>query len=97
MHFTALPTAVYGAVLFAAAIAYTILQNAIIAHEGNQSVLATAIGGDTKGKMSLLLYLLGIPLAFVHPLISDAIYAAVAFIWLVPDKCIEARLAVHGK
>ena len=95
MHFTALPTAIYGAVLFAAAIAYTILQRAIIAHEGNNSVLAAAVGGDTKGKISLLLYLSGIPLAFVNPLISNAIYATVPLIWLVPDKRIESRLAAH--
>ena len=91
-HFTALPTAVYGVVLVAAAIAYTILQNRIIAQEGLTSKLARAVGSDTKGKISIALYLAGIPLAFVHVLIADALYAAVAMMWLVPDKRIEARL-----
>ena len=92
-HFTSLPTAIYGVVLLAAAIAYTILQQAIISHEGHQSKLASAVGGDLKGKISMLLYAVAIPLAFVHPLLADAIYVVVALIWLVPDKRIETRLA----
>jgi uncharacterized membrane protein len=92
-HFTAFPTAVYGAVLLAAAIAYTILQRCIIAQEGPQSKLATAVGNDVKGKISATLYALAIPLAFVHALIADAIYVTVALIWLVPDRRIESQLA----
>lgn len=92
-HFTSLPTAIYGVVLFLAAIAYTILQRTIIAHDGHHSKLATAVGGDFKGKISLVLYLSAIALAFVHPLLADAIYAFVALMWLVPDKRIESRLA----
>jgi uncharacterized membrane protein len=92
-HFAALPTAIYGAVLLAAAIAYTILQASIIKQEGSRSKLARAVGSDVKGKISAGLYAAAIPLAFVHALIADAIYVTVAIIWLVPDKRIEARMA----
>lgn len=89
-----LPTAVYGVVLLLAAIAYTILQNAIVAAQGPGSKLAQALGSDLKGKLSLGLYVLAIPSAFIQPLISDAIYVVVALIWLVPDRRIESRLEV---
>jgi uncharacterized membrane protein len=92
-HFTSLPTAVYGFVLLASAIAYTILQNRIIRQEGPRSNLATAVGSDGKGKLSIVLYLAGIGLAFVHPMIANTIYAGVALMWLVPDKRIEHQLA----
>jgi uncharacterized membrane protein len=92
-HFTAFPTAVYGVVLLAAAIAYTILQASIIKQEGPQSKLARAVGNDRKGKLSIVLYVSAILLAFVHPLIADAIYVAVALMWLVPDRRIETHLA----
>src|SRR5687768_8184882 len=92
-HFTSIPTALYGVVLFAAAVAYTILQSAIIAREGPSSKLALAVGRDRKGKISAGLYLASIPLAFVHVLIADAIYVVVALIWLVPDTRIESLLA----
>ncbi|MEA2327695.1 MAG: potassium channel family protein [Thermoanaerobaculia bacterium] len=91
-HFAALPTAVYGAVLFFAGVAYTILQTAIIAQEGPQSKLAAAVGNDGKGKLSALLYAIGVVVAFKWRWISDAIYVAVALMWLVPDKRIEKRL-----
>jgi len=91
-HFAALPTAVYGFVLLMAAIAYTILQSLLVAHHGPGSRLAQALGGDTKGKVSLALYLCAIPLAFVNEWIADAIYVAVALIWLVPDPRIESTL-----
>jgi uncharacterized membrane protein len=90
--FAALPTAVYGVVLLLAAVAYTILQMAIIKMEGPHSKLGRAVGGDRKGKISMLLYLSAVPLAFVDPLISNAIYVVVAVIWLVPDKRIETHL-----
>jgi len=90
-HFTAFPTSVYGAVLLAAAIAYTILLRCIIRHEGPHSTLASAVGNDGKGKLSVALYASAIPLAFVHALIADAIYVAVALIWLIPDRRIESR------
>lgn len=92
-HFASLPTALYGVVLLAAAIAYTILQLRIIVLEGADSQLAKAVGRDKKGKISIALYLLGIFVAFVHPLIADAVYTVVAMIWLVPDRRIEAQLA----
>jgi uncharacterized membrane protein len=92
-HFASLPTALYGVVLLASAVAYTILQARIIAVEGAQSQLARAVGADVKGKVSIVLYLLGILLAFVHPLIADALYATVALIWLIPDRRIESQLA----
>ena len=91
-HFAPLPTAVYGAVLLAAAIAYYLLQQMIIAHEGRHSKLKAAIGRDFKGKISPVLYLAAIPLAFVNQWISDALYVFVALMWLVPDRRIESRL-----
>ena len=90
-----LPTAAYGCVLLAAAIAYYILQIAIIRSQGPQSILAAAIGSDWKGKLSPALYLTAIPLAFVEPWLSNAIYIAVAGIWLVPDRRIERALKQH--
>jgi uncharacterized membrane protein len=95
-HFTAFPTSVYGFVLLMAAIAYTILQRAILRQEGPQSKLAMALGSDFKGKISPVLYLSAIPLAFLNPLIADAIYVTVAVMWLVPDRRIETQLNQHG-
>src|SRR3984893_8418684 len=88
----ALPTAGYGAVLLCAAIAYTVLQNAIVAQQGPGSKLAEAVKRDTKGKLSLVLYIIAIPSAFFDQWIADGIYVAVALMWLVPDRRIEARL-----
>ena len=95
-HFGSLPTSIYGVVLLCAAIAYTILQTAIIKCEGPTSKLATAVGSDFKGKLSMFLYVAAILLAFVHPLLADAIYVAVALMWLVPDKRIESTLTQHN-
>jgi uncharacterized membrane protein len=92
-HADALPTAIYGGVLLMAAIAYTILQNTILAHEGPDSMLARAVGHDWKGKLSLALYITAIPLAFVNSWFADALYATVALIWLVPDRRIESRVS----
>jgi uncharacterized membrane protein len=92
-HYEAVPTAAYGAVLFCCAIAYTILLRTILsAQRGVSSQLATAIGDDRKGKISLLVYAMAIPLAFVHQSIAHVLYAVVALIWLVPDPRIESRL-----
>jgi TMEM175 potassium channel family protein len=88
-HGAPLPTATYGVVLLAAAIAYTILARRIIALEGEHSLLATAVGRDRKGYISLALYASAIPLAFLRPWIADTLYATVAVIWLVPDRRIE--------
>ena len=84
-----LPTAIYGAALLMPAIAYVLLQRAIIHRHGKQSVLAEALGADLKGKISPILYVAGIVLAFVNPWISIALYVLVAVIWLVPDRRIE--------
>ena len=91
-HFAPLPTAVYGAVLLFSGIAYLILAYAIVAENGQDSELGKALGRDRKGKLSLLLYAIAIPLAFVNQWISDGIYVAVALIWLSPDPRIEKRL-----
>jgi uncharacterized membrane protein len=87
-----LPAAVYGIILLCSAIAYTILQGSIVRRHGPGSVLASAVGRDRKGKLSLALYGAAIGAAFLLPWISYAIYAIVALIWLVPDRRIEDRL-----
>jgi uncharacterized membrane protein len=92
-HFAAMPTAFYGGVLLAAAIAYYVLQRTLIRAEGPVSRLKAAVGRDLKGKVSPLLYAAAIPLAFVSPWAADALYVVVALIWLVPDRRIESRLA----
>jgi uncharacterized membrane protein len=86
------PTAVYGADLLLAAIAYFILQTAIIAEEGPDSGFRAALGRDLKGKVSPLLYLAAIPLAFVSPWIALGVYVFVALMWLVPDRRIESAV-----
>ncbi len=91
-HFAPLPTSLYGVVLLAAAIAYLILQGAIVAHQGPNSKLAAALGGDLKGKISTLSYALAIPLAFVERWLSIGLYVLVALIWLIPDRRIESKL-----
>jgi uncharacterized membrane protein len=95
-HFASLPTALYGGVLLMAAIAYWLLQHCIVSVNGAQSVLARAIGSDWKGKLSPLAYLAAIPLAFLNPWISCALYVGVALIWLVPDRRIERRLVADA-
>ncbi len=93
-HGAPLPTAVYGVVLLMAAIAYWILVQAIVAHEGPRSKLRTALGSDVKGKISIVIYAAAVGLAFVNPWISDALYVAVAAMWIVPDRRIENRVEV---
>jgi uncharacterized membrane protein len=83
------PNAFYGAVLLCAGIAWHILQRAILAREGHASILASAVGRDWKGKLSPVVYLAAIPLAYVSPWISNALYVAIALVWLVPDRRIE--------
>jgi uncharacterized membrane protein len=92
-HFAPLPTALYGAVLFLAAMAYTILQWQILRAEGPHSMLASAVGRDLKGKLSPLLYLLGVGAAFIQPVIAGGIYVLNALIWLIPDRRIERAMA----
>jgi uncharacterized membrane protein len=95
-RFGSAPTAAYGVILLLAGFAYRILQRCIIAHQGAHSVLATAIGADWKGKLSLALYSIGILLAFVHPWIANALYVVVAVMWLIPDRRIERTLTRTG-
>jgi TMEM175 potassium channel family protein len=90
--FGKLPSAVYGFVLMMAGIAYSILVHAIIAEEGKESVLAKAVGKDFKGNVSVVLYAIAIPLAFVVQWSAQVIYVAVALLWLVPDRRIERVL-----
>jgi TMEM175 potassium channel family protein len=92
-HYASGPTALYGVLMVLAGVAYTILQQTIIAAQGDDSRLARAIGSDRKGRTSVVLYVAAIPLAFVQPLISDAIYVVVAGIWLIPDRRIERAVA----
>ena len=91
-HFTAAPTALYGVVLLMAAVAYYVLQHAIIATQGRGSVLKAAIGSDWKGKLSVVAYATAIPASFWSPAIGWAIYVLVALLWLVPDRRIERVL-----
>ena len=92
-HFSEWPTALYGVVLLMAAIAYFILQGRIIASQGKDSLLRRAVGKDWKGKLSPVLYLLAIFVAFGSHWASKAIYVLVALMWLVPDRRIERALA----
>ena len=92
-HFASLPTAVYGAVMLLAAVAYTILQKMIVTHQGPRSRLAAAVGSDRKGKLSIVCYVLAISLAFVNQWISDGLYVFVALMWLIPDRRIESKLS----
>jgi uncharacterized membrane protein len=91
-HFSATPTALYGFILLMAGFAYWLLGQAIIRSHGPDALLAKAVGNDLKGKGSLALYVLAIPLAFYQELLSDAIYVLVAIWWLLPDRRIERML-----
>ncbi len=95
-HFASRPTALYGLVLFMAAIAYWILQKTIIRHQGEGSLLAKAVGRDIKGKASPLIYVAAIPLAFLDSWIANGLYVLVALMWIVPDRRIERVLQEHA-
>lgn len=88
-HFASAPTAAYGLILFMAAIAYFILQSVIISQQGKNSILATAIGKDIKGKLSPVIYLVAVVSVCINPIISQILYIAVALMWIIPDKRIE--------
>jgi uncharacterized membrane protein len=92
-RFPPIPTAVYGIVLLCAAIAYYILQTMLLRAEGEQSVLRTALGPDVKGKISPLLYCLGIGLSFADRWVALAVYVGVALMWLVPDRRVERHVS----
>jgi uncharacterized membrane protein len=91
-HFAAWPVALYGVVLFFAGTAYYILTRALIAHQGADSTLADSIGSDEKGKLSIAVYAVAIPLAFVRPWIACTCYVLVAVMWLIPDRRIEKAM-----
>src|SRR3954469_5608269 len=95
-HFAAMPSALYGGVLLAAAVSYWILQQAIIAGQGPESPLKKAIGRDWKGKLSPVLYLCGIASTFLWPWVAQLVYVAVALMWLVPDRRIERSFHADG-
>ena len=96
-HFTATPAALYGFILLMAALAYWLLQHAIIRSHGPDSVLAKAIGADVKGYGSMALYAIAIPMAFYMEFLAGIIYLLVALWWLVPDRRIERRLEHGGR
>jgi uncharacterized membrane protein len=91
-HFAPWPVAAYGIVLFFAGTAYFILTKALIANHSRESVIAHALNSDIKEKASVLAYAIAIPLAFIEPLISCALYVAIAMLWFVPDRRIEKAL-----
>ncbi len=92
-HFAVMPTVLYGVILLMAAVAYWILQQAIIARHGGESLLAKAVGRDLKGKLSPMLYVIAIIAAFFVPWVAGTLYVLVAALWLVPDRRIERALA----
>ncbi len=94
-HFETLPTALYGVVLLMAGLAYTILNRALLASEGQDSVLARATGKDLKGNLSLLLYVIAIGVAFIDERVSQVFFVLVAAMWFVPDRRIEKALAAR--
>jgi uncharacterized membrane protein len=93
-RFAPVPTALYGVILLLAALAYLLLQREILIQEGPASILAAAVGKDWKGRVSPLLYALGVALAFLRPWIAGVLYVSAALVWLVPDRRIE-RKVVH--
>ncbi|HAT30478.1 MAG TPA: hypothetical protein DCW29_06365, partial [Janthinobacterium sp.] len=92
-HFSTVPVAAYGIVLFMCAVAYSLLVRCLTGNHRGNKALAEAIGSDRKGWLSLALYLLGVGLAFVHPWLGFAVYIGVALIWFIPDRRIEKSLA----
>jgi len=96
-HFATVPVACYGIVLLAAAIAYYVLQTVLIRGEGEDSKLRVAVSSDTKGKLSPVLYCLGIGLTFADRWFGVALYVIVALIWLVPDRRVERHLAAQAE
>jgi uncharacterized membrane protein len=95
-NFASLPVAAYGVVQLLAGVAYYILVQVLIARHGKNSPLASAVGRDFKGKVSVLIYAVAIPLVLVDPRLACGMYALVAVIWLVPDRRIETTLAERG-
>jgi len=94
-HFATWPVILYGVVLFMAGTAYYILSRQLIALHGNDSTLAKAVGKDQKGKLSVIIYFIAIPIAFINPTISLIMYASVTAIWWIPDRRIEKKIVNH--
>jgi uncharacterized membrane protein len=92
-YLAAVPVALYGSVLFMAGLAFTILCRALIAYEGKDSVLAIALGKDRKGRASLIIYAVAVPLSFVNSWLSIVLYVFVAVMWFIPDRRIERAVA----
>lgn len=92
-HFTALPVALYGMVLFSSACAYYLLAHLLLTHHGGQSTLAEALGNDSKGKISIVIYTFGIVIAFRSTIVAILAYTAVAIMWLIPDRRLEKRMS----
>ncbi|MCE9670545.1 TMEM175 family protein [Myxococcus stipitatus] len=88
-HFTSVPLALYGSVLLMCAFAWLLLQRTMVKTHGRKSTLAVAVGRDFKGKISPVLYLVGIVSAFLNEYVSEAVYVLVALMWLVPDRRFE--------
>ena len=95
-HFAAVPTALYGLSLLMPAIAWYVMQTTIIRQQGDRSPLKGAIGRDIKGKISPIMYLAGVAMAFVNPAISDLLYLGVALMWLIPDRRVESAILRGG-
>jgi uncharacterized membrane protein len=95
-HFAPLPTAVYGAVLLAAAVAYLLLQRAIMVARGTDTAITAAIGADWKGKLSVALYLVGIAGTFFRAWVGQLLFAASAALWLIPDRRLGRALPQPG-
>jgi uncharacterized membrane protein len=96
-HFAPVPTAAYGVVLLAAAVAYYTLQTVIIRDQGEGSLLASAVSRDLKGKLSPFLYITGIALSAVDARLSIAVYTVVALVWLIPDRRLERTIRQSGE
>ncbi|GAA5181309.1 TMEM175 family protein [Niveibacterium umoris] len=94
-HFAPLPTALYGGVLLMAGTAYWILAHCLVAGDGPDSLLARAIGKDRKGALSVVIYAVAMPLAFVEEWLAQTLYVVVALIWLVPDSRIERHMTAE--
>jgi uncharacterized membrane protein len=88
-NFAAWPVAFYGGVLLLAACAYYLLVRSLLKLHGQESTLAAALGSDFKGKVSIVIYAVAVPLAFIIPVLSCALYVLVAVIWFIPDQRIE--------
>ncbi len=95
-HFAPLPVAAYGAVMLMAGSAYYILTRALLACHGKDSALAAAVGRDTKGIISVVIYAAAIPLAFVNSWIACGLYIVLAIMWLIPDRRIERALSARN-